>query len=51
MTSIVKVLKTFKAFGKAVGEDTCPLQQLIFWEGRLLSLALDYNIKVWDQHF
>jgi hypothetical protein len=45
----VKVIKKVKAHGNPIADDACQLQAIILWKDHLLSLALDYTLKLWER--
>lgn len=47
MEEFVKVIKKVKAHGNPIADDACQLQEIIQWKDCLLSLALDYTLKLW----
>ncbi len=46
---LAKLLKKVKGHGSDLSDDLGEIYKLIPWQGKLLSLALDALLRVWDQ--
>jgi hypothetical protein len=46
---LAKVLKKVKGHGSDFSDDLGEIYKIIPWQGKLLSLALDTYLKLWDQ--